>query len=411
MPLVTRNKFARSRRRRIRHGLALVLVLCLMAVATILGYAMLSSATLQATSSSNALAGAIAEAEAESGVHLAMFYLLNPSNAPSHSGTGTNGTAYWTGGNNITFSPASGTTTPIPGNVSVVVTNTAANTYQIISTGSSNGGSAGGGVITRTITTTAVVETAYLIQQAGTFNSTLTVNSKDTFSNPGGMAIKSSQAVTYTGGTINGNVEAPSLSGSISGTLYPAPATPPAPTATDLHNYSTYVYQGVTYAATAVASSLSNTTLGPTTSNPLGVYVYTYTGSGSGTLTMNSNVVIAGTLLVQNAKLSVKGSGNIISPASAMPGLVIDNQLEMNGSSRGLTVNGVVYAGNGITGVGITLGDALNITGALLLNNSGVASSYSGTLTVNYSAANTTVTDLSSTNQTPTGVKLTAWSE
>ena len=69
----------RSRRR----GIALVLVVLVMALATILAYSLLSGSALQATAGGNAIAAATARAQAESGIHLAMYYILNPANAPA----------------------------------------------------------------------------------------------------------------------------------------------------------------------------------------------------------------------------------------------------------------------------------------------------------------------------------------
>ena len=68
----------RSIRLSSRHrGIALVLVVLVMALAGIMAYAMLSASSLQATASANAVAAATARAQAESGIHLAMYYLLN----------------------------------------------------------------------------------------------------------------------------------------------------------------------------------------------------------------------------------------------------------------------------------------------------------------------------------------------
>src|SRR5688500_14628068 len=59
-----------------RRGAAMLLVLSVLAVAAVLGYAMLSIASIQRQLESNARRGPEAEGLAESGVNLAIYYLL-----------------------------------------------------------------------------------------------------------------------------------------------------------------------------------------------------------------------------------------------------------------------------------------------------------------------------------------------
>ena len=160
-----------SRIRSRRRGIALVLVVFVMALAAILGYAMLSASALQATAGSNAVAAATARAQAESGIHLAMYYLLNPNNAPSVP------PCTWS---NVTFATTQPAAT-IPGSVTIQVGSPSNGCYQVIATGSS-GSSIGGGAVTRTITAEICVGGSYVIQQAGAFNSTVILGTQTTFS-------------------------------------------------------------------------------------------------------------------------------------------------------------------------------------------------------------------------------------
>src|SRR5271156_3838177 len=75
-------KMIRTAPRRRRRGMALVLVVAVLAVAAVLGYAMLSANTLQAEISSNLMNAAGAEYVAESGVNVGMYYLQWPASAP-----------------------------------------------------------------------------------------------------------------------------------------------------------------------------------------------------------------------------------------------------------------------------------------------------------------------------------------
>ena len=62
-----------------RTGVALVMVITVLAMTAVLGFAMLSSASLAARSSANAAATVGAASLAESGVELACAYILDSS--------------------------------------------------------------------------------------------------------------------------------------------------------------------------------------------------------------------------------------------------------------------------------------------------------------------------------------------
>ena len=144
-----------------------------MALAGILAYAMLSASAVQATAGANATAAATARAQAESGIHLAMYYLLNPGNAPA---------SFIPGGAPVTVQFA--TTQPavtIPGSVTIQVGALSNHCCSVVSTGSSDS-SAGVKPVTRTITAEIQVGTPLVINQAGAFNTAITVGANATFS-------------------------------------------------------------------------------------------------------------------------------------------------------------------------------------------------------------------------------------
>ena len=62
-----------------RQGMALVMVITVVAVAAVMGYAMLANNTLQSRVGSNAKLGAQADSLAESGIQIAMYKLQNLS--------------------------------------------------------------------------------------------------------------------------------------------------------------------------------------------------------------------------------------------------------------------------------------------------------------------------------------------
>jgi Tfp pilus assembly protein PilX len=398
-----------QQRRRPPRGIALAIVVCVMAVAAVLGYAMLAGSALQAVASSNAINSAIADAQAESGVHLAMYYLLNPQNAPGYSSvTGW----YWTGANNITFATSPTPSTTMPGSVSVTVSSAGNNLYNVTAVGTSGVSSAGGGGVTRTINAQVETVLGFLIQQAAGINSLLDYQSNMSFTGSP-YALESNQEVLLVGGTIHGNVAASvtNTGGTITGTISPAPSVAPAPSLANVHDYRTYTYGSAGYSGTQIGTTIaSGTTLGPTAGNPLGVY-WIDASTNHGSAVLDSNVNISGTLIVKNGMLVVQGKSNTITAQTTMPGLVIDDELEISGLGEGLTVNGVLYAGSGITGSGLTLGSNVTVNGALL-TNSGSVSGFSGTVNVTYNSSNTAVPNFSTTGpQSVQAVKIVSWSD
>lgn len=380
-----------------RPGIALVLVIFVMALAAIIGYALLSSSALQATAAGNAAASAVARAQAESGIHLAMYYLQNPANAPSAP------PCTWP---NVTFATTQPAET-IPGSVTIQVGAPTNNCCQIISTGSS-GSSSGGGAVTRTITAEVQIGSPLPINQAGAFNGAVSIGSLCTFTSAtaGAPAIVANGIVTNSG-TVDGAVVATALAGS--GTYSdpnPAgsPSMPPAPSSSaNVTNYTQYMYQGVLENAQPVGQTLNPIT------NPLGVFY------SSGNLTVSSPLSITGTLIVEgNLTLS---STLTITPASStlstnMPALVVNGKLTVNGANKTMNATGVVYIGSVIASNGSASTSQLNINGALMVTGASPLTSYSGHLNVTFNPAYTNIPSFDVLDwDSSSGVKIISWSE
>ncbi len=391
----------RSRRR----GIALVLVVFVMALAAILGYAMLSASAVQATASGNAVAAAMARAQAESGIHYAMYYLLKNQPASGVS---------WS---NVTFATVSPAAT-IPGNVSIQIGSPTDGCYPVTAIGSS-GSSTGGGAVTRTITAEICVGGSYQIEQAGAFNSTVTLVAQDSFTsstpNAPAVAIASGSSVTNNG-LINGNVSGTLIAGSgtqTNGTVSSAPTIAPAPSSSaDVYNYTQpYVYQGVTcYPTQITGTTLSSSPTSSPTTNPLGIYYCTGGLTVSGQVNISGTLVVGGTL-TNAGKLYITPVVSTLS--TNMPALVVNSKLTTNGAGRVLNATGVVYIGSGITGLGSTTTSNVTVNGALL-DNGGVTG-YSGVLSVTYNSAYTNIPGFVSAStdasQTTAWVKIISWSE
>jgi hypothetical protein len=359
-----------------RRGIALVLVLLVMAVASILAFAMLSAGALQATAGSNAVTAAAAEAQAESGIHLASYYLANQNVAP------------------VTWQSVPITFASMPGSVTVTVAAGAQNYYTVTSIGSVPT-STDGQSITRTITAEIEVIPSCQINGAGVFNANnLTIGSGVTVTGP-----VSSSGTVSTSGT---------------GSITPAPgaptSTPPAPATGSVTDYSQpYYYQGTLYNPGTVSGT--GGIFGPTTSNPLGIYYYSNSG---GNLTVNSPLTVTGTLYVKGGTLIDK-SNITINPViiagltSSLPALVVDQAIQMKANAT-LTATGVVCTNLGITNVGANSSTQVTITGALLITGAtGGITNGLAKVKIIYSSANTNDINLVATP--PPAVKVISWSE
>ena len=103
-----------------------MMVIAVVAVASMLGYVMLAGATLQSRASSNQNKRASADYLAESGLNIAMYYLQKPENAPSLNASG-----YWAGMSGSYMLPNGMSST-----LEVAVTRDASDqwTYEVVST-------------------------------------------------------------------------------------------------------------------------------------------------------------------------------------------------------------------------------------------------------------------------------------
>jgi hypothetical protein len=382
-----------------RQGMALVMVIVAIAIISTLGFAILGAASLQASEAESAQQSAQADELAESGMVVAMYYLQHPSNAPSL----TNGV--WMGANNMMI--ASG----VSGTATVFVT-VAGNQYTVQSIGNRIGGTMGSQ--SRTLTAVVNVSRNFAANQALASNSNLTI--------PAGFAVTSGvsgvPAIATTGSltvataaVVTGALSAASVSNqSLPATTQPAPTSSLVPTTAQVNHYATYTYNGSTYSATPItAASLVSKTLGPTASNPAGVYLATTNLSLLGGVTVN------GTLVVQNGTLTVSGLSNSVTPSSGFPAMVVDNSVTMSGVGSTMTANGVVWLGQGMAANthATTLSCVFTVNGALLMNSAGFVMPGTGsaayTALVTYNALTAAAAGLTSSIGTPQQVQVVSW--
>ncbi len=355
-----------------RTGLALVLVISVLAFAAIIGFAMLSTASMQAQTTLNSNLALSADALADSGVDLGCYYLLNPTKAPKTVLPG----AYYDGGT-ITFGAN------MPGSVDLTITPiNSSGDYKIVSVGKP-----GTRDLAHTVTATVHIDAGYQVKSLVAFNGlgilpvTATINGD----------VQSNNTLTNLG-RINGKVISPfGILGSglvLNGLVAPTDDNKMGiPGTSTLRSYTTYSYHNQTYNAVTITGLPTGTTLGPTDTNPAGVYRY------SGALSMNHTVTINGTLIVENGDLNISGGGNVITPVDGFPALIAKANIYVRGpllpstSPRDLTVNGISWVGGSLKSSGITTNAFVNVNGAMLFGAGGsVDATFGARLAVNANA-------------------------
>jgi hypothetical protein len=336
-----------------RGGFALVQVLVVVAIAAVLGMAMLSGSALQVQQSANEGLAAEAEQLAESGVNLAMYYLQYPARAPALK----NG--YWPGGLELPLGGKS------KGRADVTVTRDATDTqvYYVTSSGKAKGSGAGEQIV-RTVKAELRVRPGLQVRHGllSAVNLTLGLNVKVTAGN-----VIVDGALTNYGVILNvASARSFPVLGSILKILTLAPtAKVEVPRPETIERYETYVYaDGRAYPREALASSsVAGATLGPSAGNPMGVYF------APGNLTLGDNVTINGTLVVEG-DLILNGSGVKITAPAGQPALIVTGDIRTR-SIKSMTVNGVTWVGRSIRGDGVTsLLTTLAFNGALMFGGS-----------------------------------------
>jgi hypothetical protein len=83
----------------------------------------------------------------------------------------------------------------------------------------------------------------------------------------------------------------------------------------------------------------------------------------------------------------------------------------MYGNGTTLNATGVVYAGQGITGLLTGSSTNIIINGAILNTTTAISSTYTGHMTVNYNSAYTSIPNFSTTNLSSASAEILSWSE
>jgi Tfp pilus assembly protein PilX len=385
-----------------RTGVALILVLFVISFATVMGFALLSSASLQVNISANAVHAAQARYLAESGLNLGVYYLLHPEQSPKSASD-----RFWSGGTSIGLGSA------VNGTFDIAITPSDASApYPPRFTLSATGRAIGPSGSATTHTATAVVEMDYDFHMpaAAGFNTNIAIPAGVRFN---GNVLSNGTITMNSLSRIDGNVQAVSLLGGVlNGLFTPIVAgTLEVPSSGNIQFSAytpTYEYNGQTYNAVQLAAGTwTETTLSPDPlTNPGGIFYVT------SDVFLNGSVTINGTLVVRGGRLRYARGGNSITPVSGFPALLVDNDLQVAGTNAALTVNGLVWVCKGLTQITPNTGSSLTINGALILDPAATwyAVASGMTVLINHVPANLNVPDFSTVSLRPRAVKPLSWS-
>jgi hypothetical protein len=376
-------------------GLATMMVLVIIALASLIGMAMLASASLQESIASNTARGVAADYIAESAVQTASFYLQNPAKMPAAWKLQAGYALYVRG---ATISGVTGSF-----DADATLSSTVPDQYLIHAVGYSGGATNASRTETSTIQLVRAQPTYAAVFGAGT----TTIQKGYTFNN----------AQVLTSGTIslqNGST----ISMGIDST--PASSDFAVPTTGGINYYGgplgTYTMSDGTIGHPLVVAGGTVTSL--PNPDPLGInpghVVYSLlplTLTSSGAINFNGTLVVRGNAFTASP-LGSASTQVQITPITGFPAVVTEQKLIIGGKNVGLKLNGAVWAGTGISWSGATTaGSTLIINGALLLPGGATLGSpvVSGSATINYTPV--TVSNMTTAAQPIIGIKIASWTQ
>ncbi len=365
-----------------RAGVALLMVLLVVASSTVLTLAMLASSSMRSQGVGNAELSLQAIYLSDGGIELALFYLQYPTASSVSQVRGPHYDLYWPGESNITF-------TEIPGSrVDISVANIAPKTFRITSVGFITG--AGGDVIERSRTATiyrekgAVVYHALSVSDDVILNSNLTVNG----------SVRTSRDVLGVFGTVTDTIYCrnPGMASNRRATPTRPPLSVPSWGQLDIaKNPGQYIYRGQTYNARSILTApgvsddsgdaviYGTVTLDDTdrTGNPANVW---YVPED---LEVRGVLVIDGTLFVHE-DLDVRGQ-LVARARNGLPAVIVGDRLTMESSGK-VDVNGLLWLHDPIHGNGLTLFSTIRVVGAVMIDDCDgpVLKGYLGSATITY---------------------------
>jgi hypothetical protein len=211
--------------------------------------------------------------------------------------------------------------------------------------------------------------------------------------------------------SVSGTLQASSVSGTVSATSTVLSAYPSAAPATTTI-FTSYYLDGTQYYATNLTTDPApGTTLGPTPTNPAGVYYSTNQNRTLSGVTINGTLIVKGNGSTTGGVIIGASSTNTITPMPGFPALMVDNTIKTNGNNSAITINGVAWAAKGITQASASnTGSSITVNGSLLIpsTSSSAISAYKQALSLTYNANTVNVPNFSSQSPTPT-MQIVSW--
>ncbi len=390
-------------------GFAMIAVMCVVALATVMAWAMLSSASLRNQTMTNAHQNLDANYLAESGASLALYYIRYPEKSPVTLQSGAFG-AFYPGQNGLVLWAGA----PAPVNISV--SNPTQGIFRIISACTVGG---------ETTTVTAWAKAGY-----APFTVTSGLISNGDYVNPSLIWVTGG-TVAY--GTLGGSTA--NLSGgrfatngsSVGGTNREVSTGRPAPEYSELtlvHELSVpipastrrkYTHNGMTYQAQKVPSTTitSASAMVPAANNPGNVW-------WTDQQVLFNNFDFAGTIVTVGASpISVQfGGTSRLRPRAGFPALIVSDDLDLISNTTwfsSLTVEGLVFIGDDIKNSGNGRTDGiLSVTGAMIFGGSSSAIQTAGATPfktpgyIGYNASKVAIPNLAPGNVI-NSMSITAW--
>ena len=341
----------------------MVLVLMVVALASVMAWGIIASSTSGTHVSENATANVQRKYLAESGLQLAMYYLQHPEASPVSLKYGAWGNVHYPGETGVSLGS-------MPGTLDITVTNTANGVFGITSVGTLDGD-------TQTAAATVHLEKYKTFSQAANFSDDIKLSNN--ISITGGLlavgrVITNSATIVgdvLTAGTNNGQ-------GNDKGSTLPADALTEYPVSMT-HYLPYYFVDGKRYTAKRITGTSVLATLldADIVNNPYNVW---YTNQDVTFYLVN---VLNGTVVTTSGKDVIVAGTLTVNPTGGLPALVTDSDLVISGNSRTVSLNGPVFIKDQIRGTGTTTLSKVNINGVLVSSaSSSLLNGFSGPVNI-----------------------------
>lgn len=360
--------------RNARHGMALLLVIVVIAGVAVISWGLLSSSSVTSGAVMKQQRVRVARQAAESAVAMAVYYLENPAAAPNSS-AGPYNTHYVGESDLRLFNDGT--------RVTVEVANTAIDTFRVKATARTSDGEV---EVTPVIATVKLNRSVEVTANALAANGSLTV--------PLGTQVLNG-AIETVGSLVISPLA--SFLGTLLGSSGVVGVDRVVPTYSDLAIFSQtgtpapldatrrlYTWNGQTYMADVITESnvKNKTLLADATTNPANVWVADDAVTFEN-VNLNGTIVVRGTSSTRNLKLD---KGTTITARPGMPAVVVGNTLELASSSNA-TINGLVWVNEGIKSA--SMASRLNVNGSVMFGSPTAAFSGStlASIRINYDAS------------------------